>query len=155
MRSWCIEIWTNGLHYADDIFDMYFLESKSWYFDYNHWSFLGPISNMSHLVLSRWQAVTWLYEMMIYISTNDLKTPALSLKYRHACINSLWPGDTIWRRGTRSTLAQVMACCLTAPSHYLNQFWLIISEVNWHSYQGNFARDASTVNHFSLGKLHI
>ena len=33
-----------------------------------------------------------------------------------------------------STLAQVMACCLTAPSHYLNQCWLIISEVQWHSY---------------------
>ena len=27
-----------------------------------------------------------------------------------------------------STLAQVMACCLTTPSHYLNQWWLIISE---------------------------
>ena len=25
-----------------------------------------------------------------------------------------------------------MACCLTAPSHYLNQWWLIISEVLWH-----------------------
>ena len=47
--------------------------------------------------------------------------------------SSLWPGDAIWRRGTRSTLAQVMACCLTAPSHYLNQCWLIIREVPWHS----------------------
>ena len=27
------------------------------------------------------------------------------------------------------TLAQVMACCLTAPSHYLNQCWLIISKL--------------------------
>ena len=35
--------------------------------------------------------------------------------------NSLWPGDTVWQHGTRSTLAQVMACCLMAPSHYLNQ----------------------------------
>ena len=33
-----------------------------------------------------------------------------------------------------STLAQVMAWCLTAPSHYLNQCWLIINEVHWHSY---------------------
>ena len=32
-----------------------------------------------------------------------------------------------------STLAQVTACCLTAPSHYLNQCWLIISKVLWHS----------------------
>ena len=41
-------------------------------------------------------------------------------------INSLWPSDAIWRQRFRSTLAQVMACCLTAPSHYLNQCWLII-----------------------------
>ena len=25
-----------------------------------------------------------------------------------------------------------MTCCLTAPSHYLNQCWLIISKVLWH-----------------------
>ena len=30
-----------------------------------------------------------------------------------------------------STLVQVMACCLMAPSHSLNQYWLIISEVQW------------------------
>ena len=29
-----------------------------------------------------------------------------------------------------------MACCLTTPSHYLNQCWLIIGEVPWHSSQG-------------------
>ena len=34
--------------------------------------------------------------------------------------NSLWPSDAIWPQKSRSTLAQVMACCLTAPSHYLN-----------------------------------
>ena len=33
-----------------------------------------------------------------------------------------------------------MACCLTAPSHYLNQCWLIISEVPWHSSQGIIIR---------------
>ena len=31
-----------------------------------------------------------------------------------------------------STLVQVRAVCLAAPSHYLNQCWLIISEVFWH-----------------------
>ena len=41
-------------------------------------------------------------------------------------INSLWPDDAIRRHGTRSTLAQVMACCLTAPSHYLNHVDLIL-----------------------------
>ena len=47
-------------------------------------------------------------------------------------INSLWPNDTIWRHASGSTLAPVMACCLTAPSHYLNHCWLIISKDPWN-----------------------
>ena len=52
----------------------------------------------------------------------------------HACtrqpiFNSLWPSGAIWHHGTWSTLVQVMAYCLMAPCHYLNQYWLIISEV--------------------------
>ena len=45
---------------------------------------------------------------------------------------SLWPSDAIWRHRSGSTLGQVMACCLTAPSHYLTQCWLIISESSDH-----------------------
>ena len=32
-----------------------------------------------------------------------------------------------------STLARLMACFLTAPSHFLNPCWLLIHEVLWHS----------------------
>ena len=39
----------------------------------------------------------------------------------------------IWWWRYWSTLTQVMACCLTAPSHYLNQCWLIIKGVHRHS----------------------
>ena len=35
-----------------------------------------------------------------------------------------------------------MACCLMAPSHYLNQCWLVIGEVLWHSPEGNVTRNA-------------
>ena len=35
----------------------------------------------------------------------------------------LGPQQVQW---TLSTLAQVMACCLTAPSHYMNQSFLVI-----------------------------
>ena len=59
--------------------------------------------------------------------------------------NSLWPSGVIWRQGSRSTLAQVMACCLTAPSHYLNQCWLMISEVLWHSPDSNFTENTSDI----------
>ena len=41
-------------------------------------------------------------------------------------INSLWPSDVIWWHRSGSTLAQVMACCLMAPSHYLSQCLIII-----------------------------
>ena len=53
-------------------------------------------------------------------------------EYSSVIVNSLGPSDAIWRWRSWSTLVQVMACCLTAPSHYLNQCWLIISEAQWH-----------------------
>ena len=43
--------------------------------------------------------------------------------------NSMWPSTAIWRHRPQLTLAQLMACCLAAPSHYLNQCWLIISDI--------------------------
>ena len=39
-------------------------------------------------------------------------------------LNSLWLRDAIWWHISR---------CLTAPSHYLNQCWLFIRGVMWHS----------------------
>ena len=67
---------------------------------------------------------------------------AVKLRENRQRINSLWPSDTIWWHKYRSTLAQVMAWCLTAPSHYLNHCWLIISEVLRYSHEGNFAGNA-------------
>ena len=62
-------------------------------------------------------------------------------------VHSQGPGDAIWRQSSGSALVQVMACCLTAPSHYLNQCWLIISKVEWHSSKGKFTTDNSAINH--------
>ena len=103
----------------------------------------GPIDNMPTLV----QIMSWCQPgnkllselMMVSLLTHRCVT-------QPEWVNSLWPSDAIWRQRPGSTLAQVMACCLTAPSHYLNQCWLIISEVQWHSYWGNFTRDASSIN---------
>ena len=38
-------------------------------------------------------------------------------------INSLWTSDAKWWQRSGSTSAQVMAYCLMAPSHHLNQCW--------------------------------
>ena len=51
--------------------------------------------------------------------------------------DSLWPSDAIWGQRSGSTLAQVMACCLMATSHYLNQCWLIINGAVWYSPYNN------------------
>ena len=48
------------------------------------------------------------------------------------------------------TLIQVMAWCLTASSHYLNQCWLIISMVVWFPKPGNFKWDTSATNYQHL-----
>ena len=61
-------------------------------------------------------------------------------------VNSLRPSDAIWRQWSWTTLAQVMACCLTAPSHYLNQCWLIIRGVLWHTSESSFAGIAQGID---------
>ena len=73
----------------------------------------------------------------------------ISFRVAFLAVNSLWPGDTIWWHKSGSTLAQVMACCLMAPSHYLNQSWLIIRKVQWHSFECNFTRDNSAISHWN------
>ena len=56
---------------------------------------------------------------------------ATKLDFSFLQCNSLWPSEAIWQNRSGSTLDQVMACCLMAPSHYLNQCSLPISESNF------------------------
>ena len=56
---------------------------------------------------------------------------------------------TIWWQRSRSALAQVMACCLIAPSHYRNQYWFIISKDLWQLPDRNFTRETPVINRLS------
>ena len=70
-------------------------------------------------------------EKFHYFARNQHDITIVCRVYSIACIwrlNSLWPSNAIWQHRSRSTLTQVMACCLTAPSHYLNQCWLNYQE---------------------------
>ena len=50
----------------------------------------------------------------------------------------LWLTDAIsWWHRSGSTLVQVMPWCLATPSHYLNQYWLLIKSVLCHSHETN------------------
>ena len=50
---------------------------------------------------------------------------------------------------SRSTLAQVNPCFLTAPSHYLNHNWLFINKAMRHSSEDSFIRVTSAIDHWS------
>ena len=58
--------------------------------------------------------------------------------YMYTEIKSAPHCHAIWHHRTWSTLVQIMACCPTAPSHYLNQCWQFIIDVLWHSSESNF-----------------
>ena len=77
------------------------------------------------------QGLTWKkWSCPFYISWYQLVwLLGCSLKIFFLSFNLLRLSDAIWRHRSGSTLAQVMACCLMAPSHYLNQCWLIISKI--------------------------
>ena len=72
-------------------------------------------------------SMTRIYFEIIY---EQIKMTVTRRQWVNSWVNSLWHSDTIWRQRSGSTLAQVMACCLRALSHYLNQCWLIVSEVS-------------------------
>ena len=61
-------------------------------------------------------------------------------------INSSYPSDSLRRH--KSVLVQVMACDLTAPSHYLKQCWHINNAVIW--LKTNFTTSAQNINSLVL-----
>ena len=55
----------------------------------------------------------------------------------------------IWPHRSGSTLAKVMAWCLMAPSHYLNQCWLLICGVIWQLPERNEIASAQATNQYN------
>ena len=72
--------------------------------------------------------------------------------FNEKLINYLGPGETIWWHRFRSTLALVMVWCLTAPSHCLDQCWLIINEDCWHLAEGNFTETVLDISQYKVFK---
>ena len=87
-----------------------------------------------------WSTLPWL-EKMPHTAVHQKRLKCLmTSKVWNSSFNSLWSSDIRWQHRSGSSLAQIIACCLTAPSHYLNQCWLIINEVLCHSPKGSITR---------------
>ena len=78
------------------------------------WNAFGNIFGNFQLILSRGQRD-------ILISSPNWKKSE-KIAFHITVINSLWPRNATWWHISGSTLGQVRACCLMAPSHYLNPF---------------------------------
>ena len=128
-------------------------QSWGWWFEIPTWSLwrhCNVYALQQYMCYIPYHAVVYIY---IYVCVYVCKVNfTYSIYYSGAAcnaylFNTLWPSDAIWQHRSGSTMIQVMACCLTAPSHYLNQCW-IISKAQWHSsLEGNFTRDTSGINH--------
>ena len=65
--------------------------------------------------------------------------------------NVLIPHSVMELAEHQLNMLKVMACCVTAPGHYLNQCWLISSEIQWY-FEGN----ASNIfNHHNVFQNYI
>ena len=60
----------------------------------------------------------------------------------------LWLSDVILRNRYWPTLAQIMARCLTAPSHHMNHCWLIMKAVLWNVAEDNFTKTVPDIIRF-------
>ena len=94
------------------------------------------IKNIAHKVNSirKWNHI---------LKKNEPVIEELTGKYFALYRNALWSSAAIWRR---STLVQLKASCLTASNHYLNQYWLTINGVLYHSFQGNIYLNIHDIN---------
>ena len=135
----------NGHHFTDDISKCIFLNENGQISIKIPLKFVPkvPINNIPALV----QIMAW-----CRTGHKPLSEPMTVSLLTHICItrpqwvNSMQPSDALWWHRSGSTLVQVMACCLMAPSHCLNQCWLIISVILWYSPECNFIGNAQNIN---------
>ena len=96
---------------------------------------------------------------MVYLSITDKGCPSGgavsdSTDQSTVCLTA-WPSGAIWRHRYGSRMAQIMAFCLTAPSHYLKECWLIISNVLWHSSEVIIVRRSYSEKTYYICVLYV
>ena len=94
-----------------------------------HWSLLDSINKGPMIRRFEYSFEQALPNNQVYTDSRESVTMFLNL---------LWQSDAIWWHRSGSTLALVMVWSLGASNHYLNQYWLLISEFLWHSPECNF-----------------
>ena len=119
----------NGISYAGKMTSLYWIRALN---------LIITLPASLHQLRERWLqmriiiSVFWRWFQTYFIDQTSKWTPRSRQIPGTWRINSLWHGDSIGRYRLGSTLAQVLACCLTALIHYLNQCLLSINGVLWY-----------------------
>ena len=100
---------------------------------------LSWVISLNHSFISLGNFPSWVSAGHTRVTLPPL-TPSIVLSAM--IIDWLWPSDAIWRHRYGSTLYQVVACCLTVPSHYMNKSWFATKKVTWYPPENNFTRDS-------------
>ena len=105
----------------------------NWYHDHFFYKSM-PVSDVVSFMKTfyHWVVIkTWLMWIMLVLRRNShISSIGYHVSQMHGILTHLRLGHRefcvswIGHLGSLSTLLQIMACCLTAPSHYLNQCWL-------------------------------
>ena len=154
-----------GGYLADSSTDLYVIRAVQG--DFTMFGYYNPVTAIGYVEHWGVKEVTHMELLLFLIWMFPVCTKIGNFYYRQVCcilfglplrhsavhsqqetlyINSLRPSDATWRQWSWTTLAQVMACCLTAPSHYLNQCWLITRGVLWHTSESSFAGIAQGID---------
>ena len=76
----------------------------------------------------------------IYCAPNTLRPEQngwhLQTAFQNSSRDAMWWQRSVW------TLAHVMGWCVTAPIHFSNQCWLLITRVPWHLPESNYTTRA-------------
>ena len=64
------------------------------------------------------------HTLFFFLTFTQMAVPITTCSSIFILVNSWWPSNTIRRHRFGSTLAYAMVCCLKAPNHCLNQYWL-------------------------------
>ena len=106
------------------------------------------ICHRYHELCLNWHILIMFLNCVVVYGRTACKTAfgwwAILVKY---VFNKLRTSDTMCRHKSWSTLAQVKACFLTAPSNYYLDHCLTITKcVVWHSTESNFTRNYKYIN---------
>ena len=127
----------NDFHYSGA-----YLFTSFVYCTNGYWSVIHGIKSKPHL------SVVWNWYHFVAIAILHQPRPTDSAEINTRLQLSDTSSIPPMHGGFLLVLAQVMPCYLMELIYHLNLYWIILSEVLWHSHYGNFTENGQDMRHW-------